>query len=211
MEQQRKAVHAIAQTGRLRTIIEHVTEMTATTAAVHFVAQHAEGAVRRRADGVFERLVKARPSRAAFELRLGREQRQVAAGTGEDALAMFLQKRARAGALGALPPQDLILLRRQLRAPFRIGLLDLEFLGGLGRRNPQPTEGSKAEKAGDRGEQNAAVNHDGLRRQESGLFAGRYAVVGPKLHRAGWKFLTLLRDGIQHRRSASSEFYTSSP
>jgi len=55
------------------------------------------------------------------------------------------------------------LLRGQLGAPFRVGLLNFEFLGGLGRRHPQPAEGGQAEQAGDRGKQNTAVNHDGLR------------------------------------------------
>jgi hypothetical protein len=55
------------------------------------------------------------------------------------------------------------LLRRQLRAPFGIGLLDFELLARAGRRNPEPPEGRKAEQAGDRGKQNTAVNHWVLR------------------------------------------------
>src|SRR5258707_10610545 len=96
MKHQRKAVHAVAQAGRLRPVVEHMTEMTAATAAVHLGAQHAERPVGRGADGVFERLVETRPAGAAFELGLGGEQRQVAAGAGEYAFAMLLQKRARA-------------------------------------------------------------------------------------------------------------------
>src|SRR5215468_3584502 len=132
MEHQREAVHAIAQTGRLRAIVEDVAEMAAAAAAMHFRAPDAVGAVFRRADGVFERLVEARPPRTAFELGLGREQRQIAAGAGKNAFAVLLQQWARARPLGALSAQDLILLRRELGPPFRVRLLDLEFLGGVG-------------------------------------------------------------------------------
>ncbi len=167
--------------------------MAAATAAVNFGAQHSEGSVLGLADGVFERLVETRPAGAAFEFRLRREQRQVAAGAGEDALAMLLEQRARARALGALLTQDLILLRRQLRAPFRIGLFDLEFLAGVCRRSPQPAEGGKAKKTGDRREQNTAVDHDGLRATPKWWFAFKYAARQRKLHRSGGIFLTLLR------------------
>src|SRR5712664_2391524 len=146
MEYQRKAVHAVAQAGRLRPIVENVTEMAAAAAAVDFGPQHPEGAVFGLADGVVERLIETRPAGAALEFRLRGEQRQVAAGAGEDALAMLLEQRARTRALGALLTQDLVLLRRQLRAPLRIGLFDLEFLAGVCRRSPQPAEGSKAKK-----------------------------------------------------------------
>src|SRR4051812_12516573 len=99
--------------------------MAAAAAAMHLGAQHAEGAVLGLADGVVERLVKARPAGAALEFRLRGKQRQVAAGAGEGALAMLLQKRAGARPLGAVLAQDIVLHRRQLRAPFRVGLLDL--------------------------------------------------------------------------------------
>ena len=129
-----KTVDAVAQAGRLRPVVEDVAEMAAAAAAMHFGAQHAEGAVLGLADRVFERLVEARPAGAALEFRLGGEQRQVAAGAGEDALAMLLEQRAGARPLGALLAQDLILLRRQLRAPFGVGLFDLEFLARPLRR-----------------------------------------------------------------------------
>src|SRR4051812_49210694 len=55
-EHQRKAVHAVTQTGRLRSVVEDVTEMAAAAAAVDFGAQHAEAAVLGLADGVVQRL-----------------------------------------------------------------------------------------------------------------------------------------------------------
>src|SRR5689334_16037926 len=163
MEHQREAVHAIAQAGRLRAVVEDVAEMAAAAAAMHLGAQHAEGTVLGGADGVFERLVEARPAGPAFELGIGGEQRQVATGAGEDALAMLLEERAGAGALGALLAQDLVLLRRQLRAPLGVGLLDLEFLAGAGGREPEPTEGGKTKQARDRSQQNTAIKHWVLR------------------------------------------------
>src|SRR5207302_10673799 len=87
----------------------------------------------------------------------------VAAGAGNDALAVLFQERARTRAFGAILAQDVILLRRQLRAPFRIGFFDLEFLRGVCRRGPQPSEGGKAKQAGHRRKQDSAVYHDGLR------------------------------------------------
>src|SRR6202048_104248 len=148
MEYQRKAVHAVAQAGRLWPIVENVTEMAAAAPALDFGPQHPKGAVFGLADGVVERLIKTRPAGAALEFRLRGEQRQGAAGAGEDALAMLLEQLARSRTLGALLAQDLVLLRRQLRAPFRIGLFDLEFFRGVGRRGPQPAEGDKAQQAG---------------------------------------------------------------
>src|ERR1700733_11119954 len=109
-----KAIHAVTKTGRLRSVIEDVAEMTAATAAVNFGAQHAEGTVFVLADRVLQRLIEARPAGAAFEFGLRGEQRQVAAGAGENALAMLLQQRARIRPLGAFLAQDGILLRGEL-------------------------------------------------------------------------------------------------
>src|SRR5271154_6479501 len=101
MKQQREAVHAIAQAGRLRPVVEDVTEMSATTTAVNFGPQHPERPVFGLAHGVIERLVETRPAGAAFEFRLRGEQRQITTGAGKDALAMLLQQRARSRSLGA--------------------------------------------------------------------------------------------------------------
>src|SRR6266852_3469205 len=122
MEHQAKAVDAIAQAGRLRSVVEDMAEMAATAAAMHLGPRHAVGAVLCLAEPIFQRLVEARPAGAAFEFGVGRKQRQVAAGAGEDALAMLLQQRARSRPFSAVLAQDLVLLRRQLRAPLGIGL-----------------------------------------------------------------------------------------
>src|ERR1700694_4748005 len=112
MKHQRKAVHAVAQAGRLRPIVEDVTEMAAATAAVNFGPQHPKGPVFGLADGILKRLIKTRPAGTALEFGFRGEQRQIAAGARENRLAMLLEQRARARALGALLAQDLILLRR---------------------------------------------------------------------------------------------------
>src|SRR5689334_14146052 len=95
MKHQRIAVHAVAQARRLRSVVEDVTEMAAAAAAVNLRARHAEGAILGLAHGIVERLVEAWPAGAALEFRLRGKQRQIAAGAGEGALAVLLQKRAR--------------------------------------------------------------------------------------------------------------------
>ena len=110
MENQSEAIHAIAQAGRLRSIVENVPEMTATTVAMHLGADHAEGAILSRPDSVFQRLIEARPAGAALILGLGREKRMIATSAGENALAVLIQERAGPGALGALVAQNFILL-----------------------------------------------------------------------------------------------------
>src|SRR5258705_9850910 len=70
VEHQRKAVHAVAQAGRLRSVVEDVTEMAAAAAAMNFGPQHPQSPVFGLADGVFEWLIKTRPAGAALEFRL---------------------------------------------------------------------------------------------------------------------------------------------
>src|SRR4051812_22015612 len=200
MKYQRKTVHAVAQAGRLRPIIEEVTEMAAAAAAVDFGTQHPKGAVFGLAERVLERLIKTRPAGAALEFGVGGEQRQVAAGAGEGALAGLPQQRARPPPPGPVLAQDLVLLRRELRPPFRIGLFDLELLSGLYRRDPQPAECGKAKQAGGRGKQDAAINHKGLRANElTDGFAPRYGATPQKLQRPGAIFLTFQRAPLPAR------------
>src|SRR4051794_36188899 len=190
MEHQRKTVDAIAQARGLRAVVEDVAEMAAAAAAMHFGAQHAKGAVLDLADGIFDRLVEARPAGAALELGVGGKQRQVAAGAGEDALAVLFQQRAGARPFGAVLAQDVVLHRRQLRAPFRVGFLDLEFLRGFSRRHPQPAECSQPEQAGKGSKQDTAVKHGTAPEQ---WVASRYDVWLRKLQQFGGNSLTILR------------------
>ena len=152
MEDKPEPINAVAQAGRLGAVVEDVAEMTAAAPAMHLGANHAVAAIDGLADIALDRGIEARPARAALELGLGRKQRQVAAGAGENALAVLLQQRTGAGPLGAMIAQDLILLRCELGTPLGLRLCDLELLrgllSGLGRRGSQPAEGGKAEQAG---------------------------------------------------------------
>ena len=67
IELQRHAVDAIAQARWRRPIRKYVTEVTATTAAVHFCARHPVAAVDGGPDRTFDRREEAWPARAAFE------------------------------------------------------------------------------------------------------------------------------------------------
>src|ERR1700693_1145815 len=69
MEFQRYAVHAVPQARRWRTIVENVTEVAVTAAAMDLVAHHPKSRVARRPDGVFERGVETRHTGAAIVLR----------------------------------------------------------------------------------------------------------------------------------------------
>src|ERR1700722_10517924 len=91
-EFERHAVHAIAQTSRLRAVVEDVAEMAATAMARHCRARHAERAVCGLIPPHVERLPNARPAGAAFEFGFRREQREVAAGAGEGTVAMLLEQ-----------------------------------------------------------------------------------------------------------------------
>src|SRR5258708_33448805 len=113
---------------------------------------------------------------------------------------MLVEQRAGTWALGSLLAQDLILLRRQLRAPFRIGLFDFKFLSGVCRRSPQPAEGRKAKKTGNGREQNTAVDHDCLRAKRIFWFTFKYAARQPKLHGFGPEILTFLRGIVPPQR-----------
>src|SRR5437764_10481635 len=77
---QRRRIHAIAKTSRLRTVGENVAEMSATICAQDFGPRHHEFFVRLRGDGILrERFVETRPAAAGFEFCLRIEERISAA------------------------------------------------------------------------------------------------------------------------------------
>src|SRR5665811_586825 len=126
-EFERDAVDAVAQAGGLGAVVEHVAEMAAAAAAMDLVPEHAEGPVLALLDRALDRRVEARPARAGFELRLGFEEWQVAAGAGELAHALLFVERAGPGALGILFAQNRVLLWRKSFTPLRWRLGDLEM------------------------------------------------------------------------------------
>src|SRR4051794_27157000 len=154
-----EAVDAVAQAGRFRSIVEDVAEVTAAATAMNFSPQHPKRAVLGFADCILERLIETRPTRAALELGLRGEQRQIATGAGEGALAVLLQQRAGTWALGPLLAQDLVLLRRELCAPFRVGFFDFELFRGLCRGGTQPAECAESKQTGEGRKQNTAIDH----------------------------------------------------
>src|SRR5439155_20443075 len=98
-------VHAVALTGALRSVREHVTQVTAAARAVHFRAAREETAVLARPHGTGERLEEARPAGTAVELGVRGKQRLAAGRAAEGAGACFVIEGAGAGALSAVLAQ----------------------------------------------------------------------------------------------------------
>src|SRR5262245_47383238 len=130
-EFQRDPVDAIAQARGSRPVVEYVAEMSAAAAAMHLGAWHQQDAIRGGANRVRQRRVEARPAGLAVVFRVRGEQRQLAGGAKERALAFLLVERARARDFGAVEPQDLVLRLGQDAPPLAVVLLDFERAGGL--------------------------------------------------------------------------------
>ena len=123
---QRDRVDAVALTGRVRSVVEHVAEVAAAAGAHDLGAHHAVARVGSQLDGLGGgRLVEAGPARARLEFRIGAEQLVPARRAAVDAVFLAVRVLAREWRLGPLPAQDLVLLRRQLLLPLLVGLVDL--------------------------------------------------------------------------------------
>jgi len=129
-------------------------EVTAAAAAQDFGADHPVGGIGAGNDRALQRLVEARPARAAIELGRRGEQSLVAPGTGKNALAMLLVERAGEGAFGAGLPQDVIALWAQLLEPGRIALCDSEFHRW---RRAWPAQGEQADRSESEGADESAA------------------------------------------------------
>jgi hypothetical protein len=107
--------------------------------ATDFSAAHEEGPVGMLADRAFlDRSPEARPAGTGIELGIGREQRLAAADAGIHARALLVPIGAGEGALRAVLTRNMKLLRRELLAPFGLGLGDFgtdgsDFIGNLAR------------------------------------------------------------------------------
>jgi hypothetical protein len=128
MKIERRSIHAIAQTGRLRAVVKDVTEMAAAPAAMHFGASHKQTAVGLRFDRLLDRRRETRPTGSTIELGVGGEQGLTATSTVIDALPVLLVEWARTGAFGTVLAQYLVLRRREPAAPLFVAQLDPEFL-----------------------------------------------------------------------------------
>src|SRR4051794_30061335 len=126
VELERAAVDAVADPCRVRAVVEHVAQVPAAARAQHLGASHAVAHVALGLHGVaLGRLVEARPARAGRELRVRAEQLGAAAGTPVGAARLLVVVLVGPGSLGALAAQNLVLLRRQLAAPFLVVLVHL--------------------------------------------------------------------------------------
>src|SRR5438067_786090 len=74
LEDQRRAVHAVALACRARTVGKQVAKMPAAVRAVDLHARHAVAAIGRRLDSTFEGPKETGPAGAALELRVRREE-----------------------------------------------------------------------------------------------------------------------------------------
>ena len=111
---QRHPIHAIAQARGLGAILEHMADMPAAAAAMDFGAGREQRVILLLAHGIGQHVEEARPAGAAFEFRLGRIKRQVAAGAIIAALAFLRIECAGEGALGVFLAEHGKLLWRLL-------------------------------------------------------------------------------------------------
>src|SRR5262245_25488204 len=112
--------------GWLRSVVEDVTEMSAAASAMFLGPDHAEGSIALVRNGFGEGPGEAGPAGTAVELCGRTEQRQVAARTGKNALALFLEQGAGEGTLRSGLTQDVEAGRTELLAPFGIAVLYLK-------------------------------------------------------------------------------------
>src|SRR5262245_64872656 len=95
---------------------------------MHLGARHEVAAIRRRGSGPFNWFEEARPARTALEFRTRLEQRQAASHARERTRPLLVEQRTRSGAFGTVLAEHVVLLGRQLLAPFRFRLCDFEGL-----------------------------------------------------------------------------------
>ncbi len=126
-ELQRYPVDAVALSGRRRSIVKDVAEMPAAVPAVNLCTRHEERAVSRGADSTRDCLPEAGPACSAIELGRRGIHRQVASSAHESAGTLLLVERARAGPLGAVPPQHAVLSGREDSPPFFVSAHDFKF------------------------------------------------------------------------------------
>src|SRR5665213_2520025 len=130
VEAQGSRVHAVAQTGRARSVREDVTQVGAAILAPRLGPDHAVGVVNVLFDGVtLDRLEEARPSGSGLELRLRREQRRVATNAYVGAVVVAVPILAREGPLGAGLAGHLELGLGQVLTPLGVGLGELVVRG----------------------------------------------------------------------------------
>src|SRR5215510_516292 len=133
LERQRARVDAVPVAGLGGTVVEHVAEMPAATAANDLGAPHEQAVVRPQLDRLGDRgLVEAGPPGARVELGVRAEQLGAAASAPVGAVGVVVHVLAGERPLGVRLTQDAVLQRGQLLAPLLVRLGDLAGGGYLG-------------------------------------------------------------------------------
>ena len=128
---QRCRIHAVAQAGRRRPVVEDVAQVGIAAAAQRLDANHAEAAVLALHDvGGGDRLPEARPAGAGIELGGRVEQGGVAADAAVHAAGMVVVVGAAERAFGTAAAGDVIGLRAELLLPLGVGELQLGHAHG---------------------------------------------------------------------------------
>ena len=147
-EAQRHPIHAVAKAGRLRAVVEDVAEMRIAERAGDRGAHHAEGLVLDLDDVLLgDRLPEARPAGAGIELRVGIEERGVAADAAVEAGGMVVPIRPGEGLLGALLAGDVEGDRARAASATRprssrpCRALGAEALAGIGEKRDRDLAG----------------------------------------------------------------------
>src|SRR3974390_1001640 len=132
--------------------------------AMYFGARHEERTIGRVFHRVRQRCIEARPAGAALELGVGREQREVAAGTGKNAPVLFVVERARAGALGTGLAQHQLLAGGEALTPLDVG--EFAPVDRFGRRHrfclTHPVRGNQHAERNTGRQQGSSVDHVNL-------------------------------------------------
>ena len=118
-------IHAIAQAGWRRAVIEYVAEVGFAAAAGNFCAGDAEAAIDF-FDEIFfgDGLIETRPAGTGIEFGGGVEKSGVTADAAENSLGMIVGILIGVGALGAFVARDFVGVGRKLLAPFGVCLDD---------------------------------------------------------------------------------------
>src|ERR1700680_301978 len=114
--------------GRRRAVVEHMAEMAAAAAAMHFGAHHPEASIGRSLDCALDRVIEARPAGAAVEFLFGDEKFLAATGAHEGAAALLVIERATARRLGAVLAHHGVLFRGENASPLRVAMGDRVLL-----------------------------------------------------------------------------------
>ena len=123
-----------------RSIVEHVTQVSAASLTVGFGADHQPAAVHASADRMRDRLPEAGPASTAVEFRAGQEEIARAAGAAKDAVAMLAVQGTGERAFSGLATQHAVLRWRQHASPLLVALRHRKVAADRRGRPRQPPD-----------------------------------------------------------------------